>query len=131
MKSIKQSGFTIIELVVTITVGSILMLVVTQSVTALSITNKRARDLGVANTVIEERIETLRSQGYTSLNNGSYDFSADLPPELLDPNTASYTISTFTPSIKKIDATISFNDASGGQRTYNYAALIGELGVGQ
>lgn len=125
-----QAGFTLLELVVTLAVGAILIFVVTQVITQLVVTNERARDLGVANTVVEEKMESLRSQGYVALADGTYDFSSELPVELLNPNSASYTISSFTPAIKKVDVQISFNDA-GSSRTYNYSTLIGELGVGQ
>jgi prepilin-type N-terminal cleavage/methylation domain-containing protein len=96
MKTNHQKGFTIVELVVTIVIAGIIIPAVAIALNNLTAINHRARDLAIANTIAQNKVETLRSIGYNSVATGTVDFSSELPGSMGAPKSASYTISTPT-----------------------------------
>ena len=126
----KQDGFTVVELLVAIAVVGILVPSLAGFVTTLNRFNDRARDLAVVNSLAENKVESLRSIGYTGLNNGTVSFVGELPNGLASPKSASYTVTTPNTGIKQIDLVITYND-HGKNQTLNYRTYVGELGVGQ
>ena len=127
---INSRGFSIVELVVAISVLGIFVIGLTTVLSNLQILNNRAKDLSVANGLAEKKIEALRSADYVALSNDTVDFVDELPDTLGSPRTAVYVVSTVNASLKKVAVTITYNE-SGNQRTIDYATFIGELGVGQ
>ena len=125
-----QNGFTIIELLISIAVIGILVPTLAGFVTTLNRLNDRARDLTLVNSLVENKAEGLRSQGYTELNNGTFTFSSELPTTLGSPKNASYIVSSPNPGIKQVDVTVNYNDHGTNQQV-QYRTYIGELGVGQ
>lgn len=125
-----EQGFTIIELLVAIAVIGVLIPTLIGFVNTLNRFNDRARDLALVNSLAENKVEALRSAGYTGLNNGTTSFSSELSTSLGSPKSASYTVSTPNTGIKQVDIVISYND-HGSTQTVNYRTYIGELGVGQ
>ena len=125
-----QSGFTIVELMVTIFVGGIFAISTTTVVSNNAHLVQRSRDLVVVNSYVEGKVEELRSIGYSGLNIGTTDVTNELPSDLQKPRSASLQISSPLTGIKKVDLSISYND-QGTQQTYPYTTYIGELGVGQ
>jgi prepilin-type N-terminal cleavage/methylation domain-containing protein len=126
----KQTGFTIPELIVTLTLLAIAVPALAGFISTLSAVNDRARDMATIQGLVENKVESLRSVSFTGLTNGTVDFSSELAPTIANPRSASYTISTLNAALKQIDVTISFND-HGTTRTLNYRTYVGELGVGQ
>jgi prepilin-type N-terminal cleavage/methylation domain-containing protein len=126
----KQAGFTVIELLVAIAVVGILVPTLSGFVTELNALNDRARDLTIVNSLAENKIESLRSKGFTSLSDGTTTFTTELPVTLGSPKSATYVVSTPHTGIKQIDMTISYKD-HGRIQTAQYTTYIGELGVGQ
>lgn len=104
------------------------------SVTTLTINNNhiahRSRDVAVANSFAENKIEALRSSGYLSLSDGTTNITSELPNELKAPRNASVIITSQTVSVKKAVVSVTYNE-QGSPRTYGYTTYIGELGVGQ
>lgn len=125
-----ERGFTIIELLVTIAVIGILVPSLMAFVSTLSRLNDRTRDITLVNSLAENKVESLRSIGYSGVNVGSTNFSSELPDSIASPKSATYTVTTPNPGIKQIDMTITFND-HGINQSVQYRTLIGELGVGQ
>lgn len=125
-----EQGFTIIELLVTIAVVGILVPTLAGFVNTLNRFNDRARDLTLINALAENKVESLRSIGYSGIASGTTSFVSELPTTIGSPRSASYTVTTPNTGIKQIDLTISFNDHGTTQTVY-YRTLIGELGVGQ
>jgi type II secretory pathway pseudopilin PulG len=125
-----QFGFTIVELIVTMIVGTILIgssILILTSGQRLSQTH---RDLIAANAFAEKKVEALRSIGFLGLTDGTTNITNELPAELNPPRNGSLQITTPSSGLKKIDLTITYND-QGSSRTYKYTTYIGELGVGQ
>lgn len=126
----KQAGFTIIELLIAIAVVGILVPTLGGFINTLNGLNDRARDLNLANSLAENKTESLRSMGFTALSDGTTTFTSELPATLGSPKSATYTVSTPNTGIKQVDMTISYTD-HGTTRTMQYRTYVGELGVGQ
>ena len=129
MKSKNTSGFSVVELIVAMVVGLTFissMNLITDSYTNLGV---RSRNLVLANSYAEAKVEGLRNNGYNSLNIGSTNIGSELPSQLPD-HSGNLTISQPQAGIKQVDVSISYFD-EGTSRTYTYRTYIGELGVGQ
>jgi prepilin-type N-terminal cleavage/methylation domain-containing protein len=125
-----QKGFTVVELVVSIVVAGIIIPSVALALNNLAAINHRARDLALANTIAQNKVETLRSIGYNSVSGGTVSFSSELPSSMGSPRSASYTISSPVTGEKQIDVNITYTDY-GGSKNLTYRTIISELGVGQ
>lgn len=128
-----QSGFTIVELLITIVVGAILMSSISLVVVNQSNIAERAKDQTLANSFVETTVEGLRSEGYNSLVSSAtpIDISANMPTDLNAPRSAEYTVSdTAQDGLKQIDLSVSYQ-SQGVTQNLTYQTYIGELGVGQ
>jgi len=130
MNKKRQMGFTIVELVVTIVVAGIIIPSVAIALNNLAAINHRARDYALANDIAQNKVETLRSNGYNSISMGTVNFSSELPASMGSPKSASYTISSPVTGEKQIDISISFTEYN-ATRTLSFRTYISELGVGQ
>lgn len=129
----QQSGFTIVELIITIIVGAMLMSSISLVVINQSNIAERAKDQTLANSFIETTVERLRSEGYNSLVSSvtPIDISADVPADLNAPRSADYTVSdTAQDGLKQIELSVSYQ-SQGVTQNLTYRTYIGELGVGQ
>jgi prepilin-type N-terminal cleavage/methylation domain-containing protein len=125
-----SAGFTLVELLVTLVVSGLLIAAVNTAVVAQTSTSERARDMVIANAYAEGKFESVRSQGFLALSDGTVSITSDLPSELKAPRSGSIAISTQSISVKRVVLTITYNDR-GTARTYQYTTFVGELGVGQ
>lgn len=125
-----QNGFTIIELIVSIVVFAILVPSVASFLSLLNDMNDRARDTAIINALAENKVESLRSAKFTSLTDGTTNFTNELPSTITPPKSATYQISTPQSGLKMAFITITYND-HGKQKSLSYKTYIGELGVGQ
>lgn len=130
-----HEGFTLVEIIVSITVAGFIILGLGVMVTNLNAISDRSRDLVTANSAAEDKFEDLRASTFLALNDGTFDFTGELPDSLASPKTASYTISDSTllnvgSAVKEVDLQIVFN-SYGSPQTIRYTGYIGELGVGQ
>jgi prepilin-type N-terminal cleavage/methylation domain-containing protein len=125
-----NSGFTVVELIMAIVVGSIFAGITAMIIVDQTNISQKGRDLVVANSFAETQIEALRSAGYNNLSIGTTNLTSSMPDELKAPRSSSLVISSPSVGIKQADLTITYND-QGNQRTYNYRSYVGELGVGQ
>ncbi|MEX1995258.1 MAG: prepilin-type N-terminal cleavage/methylation domain-containing protein [Candidatus Saccharimonadales bacterium] len=130
MERTRHEGFSIIELLVAIVIGSIMIGGISLIVTSHTYISQRGRDLIVANAYAERKVESLRSLGFLGLNNGVSDITSELPSELNPPRNAQLEISDASSGIKKIKISLTYNE-QGAVRDYTYTTYIGELGVGQ
>lgn len=125
-----QKGFTIIELLVAIAVMGFSIPAVAIALRNLTGVNNRARDLALANIIISNKAEQIRSSGFNSLTVGTTDFSSELPSALAKPRNASYVVDIPTSGIANVTLTISYKDYN-RTRTLTYKTIVSELGVGQ
>lgn len=125
-----NGGFTIVELITTIVLAGIIIPAVALALTNLAAVNKLGRDQALANMLVQNKVETLRSQGYNSLNNGTTGFSSELPSTFGNPKSANYTVSSPRTGVKQVDINISFTEYH-STKSLTYRTYISELGVGQ
>lgn len=130
MKKTNQQGFTIIELVVTIVLLGAAVPFMASLVNLLGSLNDRSRDMASIHALTEHKVEALRSTGFSGLNNGTVDFTNELPASVAAPRSAQYIVSSVDSSLKQIQVDVSYND-HGTPRSLNYRTYVGELGVGQ
>lgn len=126
----KNAGFTIVELIVAISVFAILVPAVAAFLNLLGTINDRARDIAVINALVENKVETLRSLSFVGVNTGTTDFTDDLPDAIAPPRSATYEVSAVSSTLKEINISVSYND-HGETRTLTYKTYLGELGVAQ
>lgn len=125
-----NSGFTIVELLVTIVVGVLFTIALGLIVSTHTHISQQNLDLATANSFAEQKIEELRSKGFLSLNTGSTNITNELPSQLASPRSGTLVISDQSTGLKKIELAITYND-QGKAKTYQYSTYVGELGVGQ
>lgn len=130
MKRLNKNGFTIIELLITIAIFGFTVPGLVALINTINGLNDKARDLSIINSLAENKVESLRSISFVGVNNGTYDFSNELPVSIPEPKSASYAVSNVTSALKQVDLNITYND-HGTSKTVNYRTYIGELGVGQ
>lgn len=133
----RSSGFTLIELIVTIAVIGILLPVVITFLNAINAMNGRANTLSTVNAYVENRIEKFRSAGFQSvpITAGQVAFTgADvLPANVPKPRNAVYEVTyaqSGNTSVKKVVVTVTFQSPN-GPVVKTYITYLGELGVGQ
>ncbi len=119
-----------LELLISIAVIGLVIPALSLGVKSLIVLNNRARDLAISNTIAENKTEELRSSGFNSLTPGTYSFTNELPTELSNPKSASYTITNPSAGIINITININYWDYS-HTRTQTYKTIVSELGVGQ
>ncbi|MBI1857106.1 type II secretion system protein [Candidatus Saccharibacteria bacterium] len=125
-----SKGFTIIELLIAMGVMALTIPSLTISLLNLTTINNRSRDLALANIIISNKAEQIRSSGFNSLSATTTDFSSELPAELASPKNASYTVTMPSSSIANITFTINYKDYN-KTKTLTYKTIVSELGVGQ
>jgi prepilin-type N-terminal cleavage/methylation domain-containing protein len=130
--TIAQRGFTVIEVVVAIVLAGIFIIGLTVMVNSLNVANTKTRRLSLVNAHVESMVENLRNAKFVSLpaDGTTVDVTNELPDQIPEPRSASYTITNSTPALKQINITVTYNDY-GSAKTIRYATAIGELGVGQ
>lgn len=128
--SLNESGFTLVELLVTILVSSILVGVLSTISSNNSFMAQRGRDLTVVNSFAENKVEELRSKGFSTLVNGTTSLTSAMPNELQAPRSGSLVISDASTGLKLVVVALTYSD-QGKPLTQTYKTYIGELGVGQ
>lgn len=123
-------GFTTVELLISISMIGIIVPSVIGLTTTINKLNNRANDLNTINSLAENKIESLRSLGFTGLNNGTTVFTNELPPSIGNPRSATYTVSSPQPDIRQVDIQINYTD-HGTAQSASYRTYVGEVGVGQ
>src|SRR5437870_4325126 len=99
----KSQGFSLVELILAITVGVMFIASVNQIVNNYVHLGQRSRDLILANSYVEGKFEGLHNIGYNGLNTGTTDLTSELPSQLPNPHSASMTISSPQTGLKQID----------------------------
>lgn len=126
----KSQGFTVVEVMIGIGLFAVIVPSIILAIVSLNQLNDRAADLTYANVLAENKIESLRSAGFNSLNNGTYDFTSDLSSTFTKPRQANYVISTPETGLKEIEVNINYTQ-QGILRQLRYKSMISELGVAQ
>jgi prepilin-type N-terminal cleavage/methylation domain-containing protein len=125
-----NSGFTLVEIVVTIAVLGITTAAISSVFISIRNIQQQNKYLDIANRAANRQIESLRNDSYASLAAGStIDFTSSVPTTLPD-RTGSAIISSPAPDLRRVDATVTYK-AQGKTRTVTISSLIGEIGITQ
>lgn len=126
-----EAGFTLIELIVTITVMGLLVAGIVNLYIAIETSQRKSYHLELATRAGERQIEALRNAQYGSLEPGEdIDFTSTLPEDLPAPRTGIVEVTEPESGIRRVDVTISYKDGS-GTKTVKQSSLIGIIGIGQ
>lgn len=124
-----QSGFTLIELILTGTILASAVVTMVSLFISVEALNHRARNLTLATQIMQQQMESYRNTGYGSLPVGSNDFSAALPSSLTAPRSGTANITEVDPAgLKQIDVTINYTE-SGKTKTVESSTLVAIRGI--
>lgn len=131
MFSKNESGFTLIELIVTIAVTGLILGGIVNVYIGIQTMQRRTYQVELATRAGEKQIESLRNSHYASLEPGvQIDFSDDLPADLSGPKTGIVDVSEPSDGLRRVDVAITYKDGS-GTRTIKQSSLIGVIGIAQ
>ncbi len=131
MKRKGEDGFTLIELIVTVTIMGILIVGIVNLYITIETSQRKSYHLEVANRAGERQIEVLRNAQFASLTPGEdIDFTTSLPDDLPEPRSGIVEVSEPESGLRRVDVTITYKDG-GGSRTIRQSSLIGIIGISQ
>lgn len=131
MRRTRESGFTLIELIVTISIMGLLIIGLVNLFITIEASQRKSYHLEIASRAGEQQIEELRNSQYGNLDvDDDIDFTDDLPEDLPEPRSGIVEVSEPEPGIKRVDVTITYKDG-GGSKTVKQSSLIGVIGIGQ
>lgn len=107
--AVRQSGFTITEVVVVLAVFSIGIVMLSSLIGSVQQLQQNARYLDLATQAARAEIEYIRNSQYTTITNGT-SFTSSLPPTLPSGSTGTVAVSVpaNAPSSKQVDVTVKF-----------------------
>jgi type II secretory pathway pseudopilin PulG len=127
----KQSGFTIVELIVTLVFLGFVVIGITQLYMSIQRIQERTAWLQIASHAAQTEIESLRNNNYSSLTGGQQiDFTSQLPSRLPNPKSALVAVSEPQAGLKRVDVTVSYGD-HGDTHHVTLSSLIGVIGISQ
>lgn len=127
----KRGGFTLIELMVTITVLGVVITGIGGLYYIMQIAEVRSQHLDLALRAARTQIEGLRNNGYNALTPGSnINFTASLPSSLPPDRVGTVVVSQPLPELRRVDVTVTYTDY-GKQQTVTLSSNIGVIGIGQ
>lgn len=128
-----ESGFSLLELVVSAAVMSVMILAIYGYFNHIRSANRHANNIVISNQIAHQQIETYRNTSYNDLVVGTHDVSSILTPypSLHAPRTATAVITETEPNgLKQISLTITYTD-NGGVKTVYMNTLVASRGVNQ
>ncbi len=132
MKRRHQSGFTLIELVVTIAFMGVVIVSLTDLFVGLRQTNRAANNYTIATQVAQQLMEQYRNTPYSSITVGTSDVTSTALapyPSLLTPRSAVVTVTQIDSNgLKQVDVAISYKDRT-GTKNVQLSTLVSYKGV--
>jgi prepilin-type N-terminal cleavage/methylation domain-containing protein len=130
MSQKKSEGFTLVELVVSITVIGIVITSVISLFLTVQSTQRRTVYTEDATRASQREMESLRNNNFNNLTAGqSIDFTSKLPVDL-PKRKGTVLVSEPSPGLKRIDITVEYYEGSDRQEV-KLSSLIGILGITQ
>lgn len=126
-----ERGFTLVELMVTITVLGLVISGLGGLYYIMQITEVKSQRLDLARRAARTKIEGLRNNGYNALTPGStINFTSQLPAALPAGKQGTVVVSQPLPELRRVDVTVTYPDY-GQQQTVTLSSTIGVIGIGQ
>ena len=125
-----MSGFSVVELILSITVGTLFITSLAQITDNYVSLGQKSRNVILSNSYVEGKVEALRNIGYNGLNVGTTNLSSELPLQLPTARSAIMTVTSPSSGLKQAAISVTYND-KGKTQTYSYTTYVGELSVVQ
>lgn len=126
----KESGFTLVELVISIAVIAVVTTTVVSLVLTIQGTQRRTIAMETATRAAQREMESLRNNNYSSLTTGqTIDFTNQLPSNLRSPQGV-VTVSEPTNGLKRVDVSVFYNEGT-TRKEIKLSSLVGILGITQ
>jgi prepilin-type N-terminal cleavage/methylation domain-containing protein len=126
-----KSGFTLVELLITILVIGVVFTGLSNIFISIQEAQVQTGYLESATRAAQRQIESLRNSNYNNLTAGqTLTFTDQLPQTLPPGSSGSVVVSEPSPGIKRVDVTVSYNYA-GKDRDVKLSSLIGVIGIVQ
>lgn len=126
----KESGFTLVELVVSIAVIGIVVSSVVSLFGSIQSTQRRTAYMETATRAAQRQMESLRNNNYNNLDAGeTIDFTSQLPTSLRN-RSGTVTVSEPNPGLKRVDISVVYYEGSQQQKV-DLSSLVGILGITQ
>ncbi len=128
MKKWDVAGFSLVELILSIVVGTLFIASLAQITNSYISLGQKSRNVILSNSYVEGKVEALRNIGFNGLSIGTTDLSGELPAQLPTPRSGTMTVTSPSIGLKKADISVTYND-KGKTQTYSYTTYVGELSV--
>ena len=125
-----NSGFTIIELIISIVVFGFVAAGLAEVFTSVTDVQRNTNYLQLATTAAQTEVESLRNNNYDQLQNGTINFTSQLPSNLPGPHSGTVIVSSPFTDIKRVDVTVSYNQ-DGLTENIELSSFIGIIGISQ
>jgi prepilin-type N-terminal cleavage/methylation domain-containing protein len=126
----KETGFTLVELLVSITLIGIVVTAVTTLFTSIQSVQRRTAYMETATREAQRQMESLRNNNYNNLTAGqTIDFTDELPEVLQNPS-GTVTVSEPDPGLKRVDIQVVYYEGE-QQQQVELSSLVGILGITQ
>ncbi len=130
MSEKKSAGFTLVELVVSITVIGIVITSVISLFLTVQSTQRRTVYVEGATRASQREMESLRNNNFNNLTAGqTIDFTSKLPVDL-PKRKGTVLVSEPSPGLKRIDITVEYYEGTDRQEV-KLSSLVGILGITQ
>jgi len=136
--TVDQKGFSIIELLTTLAVLSIVTLTIFSFMIQTDGTLDRNEERLLATTVAYEKYQEYETKTFNNLVQGTSassfeveDFTSALPADLKPPRSGKVFIRDITPTLKKLDIRLTYQDSKNTSKTINISTGVQESGIGR
>lgn len=130
-KTLDSSGFTLVELLVTIGVLALAMIGIATLFYSIQYTQQQSRYVDAATRAAQREVEILRNNSYNNLQPGqTINFTSDLPDNLPSNRTGTVVVTEPDPGLRRVDVTVRYT-SYGRTQEVKLTSLIGVIGISQ
>ncbi|MBW3538229.1 type II secretion system GspH family protein [Candidatus Parcubacteria bacterium] len=125
-----ESGFTLIELIITVTFVTIALVAIVEAFITVDKLNRQARNLAIATQLAGRQVEAARNLGFEAIP-ASQSFTAELPDNFGAPKSGSaefVDLSPAEPGLKRLNVVIYYHEG-GIRKDVQLSTLITERGI--
>jgi len=128
----QASGFTVVEVIMSTVVAGLVIIALSTLIVSLNSMNAQVRAVNSAHSIVEGKFEDIRNRKFNALPapGTMEDFTDELPVVMSEPRSATVTYVANDISSIRVEIELEFT-VNNQSRTFDYATIVGELGVGQ